>query len=71
MGETYGETLEEQRETLAMIHRQADKMSQLIDQLLRITRLDQGTELARRERGGSGPPWPGRCVPRAPGPRIA
>lgn len=21
--------------------------------------------------GGSGPPWPGRCVPRAPGPRIA
>lgn len=49
-GETYGETLEEQRETLAMIHRQADKMSQLIDQLLRITRLDQGTELARRER---------------------
>ena len=49
-GETYGETLEEQQETLAMIHRQADKMSQLIDQLLRITRLDQGTELARRER---------------------
>ena len=32
-----------------MIHRQADKMSQLIDQLLRITRLDQGTEAARRE----------------------
>ena len=50
-GETYGETLEEQRETLAMIHRQADKMSQLIDQLLRITRLDQGTELARRDNG--------------------
>lgn len=47
--ETYGETPEEQRETLAMIHRQADKMSQLIDQLLRITRLDQGTEAARRE----------------------
>ena len=65
-----GETLEEQRETLAMIHRQADKMSQLIDQLLRITRLDQGTELARRERW-IWPPWPGRCVPRAPGPRIA
>lgn len=48
-GETYGETPEEQQETLAMIHRQANKMSQLIDQLLHITRLDQGTELAQRE----------------------
>ena len=48
--EKYGETPEEQRETLAMIHRQADKMSQLIGQLLSITRLDQGTETARREK---------------------
>lgn len=48
-GEKYGETPEEQQETLAMIHRQANKMSQLIDQLLRITRLDQGTELTQLE----------------------
>ncbi|HIY05615.1 MAG TPA: HAMP domain-containing histidine kinase [Candidatus Evtepia faecigallinarum] len=48
--EKYGETPEEQRETIAMIHRQADKMSQLIGQLLSITRLDQGTETARREK---------------------
>ena len=47
--EKYGEGPEEQRETLEMIHRQADKMSQLIGQLLSITRLEQGTETARRE----------------------
>lgn len=42
--EKYGDTLEEQRESLAVIHRQADKMSALIGQLLSITRLDQGTD---------------------------
>ena len=48
--EKYGETPEEQRETLAMIHRQADKMTALIGQLLSITRLDQGTDMVHRER---------------------
>ena len=47
--EKYGETPEEQRETLAMIHRQADRMAELIQQLLSITRLDQGTEGLRLE----------------------
>ena len=47
--EKYGETLEEQRETVAIIHRQANKMSTLIGQLLSITRLDQGTGVARQE----------------------
>ena len=48
--EKYGETPEEQRETLAMIHRQADKMSVMIGQLLNITRLDQGADVAHLER---------------------
>ena len=47
--EKYGETPEEQQETLAMIHRQADRMASLIQQLLTITRLDQGTEGLRLE----------------------
>lgn len=47
--EKYGETPEEQRETLAMIHRQADRMAELIQQLLSITRLDQGAEGLRLE----------------------
>ena len=47
--EKYGDTPEEQRETLAMIHRQADKMSALIGQLLSITRLDQGTDTSHWE----------------------
>ncbi|MCI8477999.1 MAG: HAMP domain-containing histidine kinase [Oscillospiraceae bacterium] len=47
--ERYDETLEERRETIAMIHRQADKMSQLISQLLSMTRLEQGTELTKLE----------------------
>ena len=47
--EKYGDTPEEQRETLAMIHRQADKMSALIGQLLSITRLDQGTDASHWE----------------------
>lgn len=44
--EKYDETPEERQETLAMIHRQAVRMSDLITQLLNMTRLDQGTELA-------------------------
>lgn len=44
--EKYDETPEERQETLAMIHRQAVRMSDLITQLLSMTRLDQGTELA-------------------------
>ena len=47
--EKYGDSPEEQRETIAMIHRQADRMSALIGQLLSITRLDQGTEAVRLE----------------------
>lgn len=76
--EKYGETPEEQRETIAMIHRQADKMSQLIGQLLSITRLDQGTETARREKVDltdlartvcAEGPWPaGRLALEADGP---
>lgn len=49
-GLKYDETPEERRETLTMIHRQAVRMSSLISQLLRMTRLEQGTELARLER---------------------
>lgn len=48
--EKYDETAEERQETLSMIHRQAGKMSDLISQLLSMTRLEQGTELARLER---------------------
>lgn len=45
--EKYDETLEERRESIAMIHRQADKMSRLISQLLSMTRLEQGTEAVK------------------------
>lgn len=48
--EKYGETPEEQKETLEMIHRQADKMAVLIGQLLSMTRLDQGTGIAPQDR---------------------
>ena len=48
--EKYEETPEEHLETISMIHRQADKMSRLIGQLLSITRLDQGTEAAHQEK---------------------
>lgn len=41
-GLRYAETPEEYRESLEMIHAQADKMAGLIDQLLRMTRLEQG-----------------------------
>lgn len=40
----YEETPEERAETIDMIYRQAVKMSDLISELLSITRLDQGTE---------------------------
>ncbi|MBQ6930023.1 MAG: HAMP domain-containing histidine kinase [Oscillospiraceae bacterium] len=40
----YDETEEERRETLDMIHRQTEKMSVLIQQLLSMTRMEQGTE---------------------------
>lgn len=43
----YEETPEERAETIDMIYRQAVKMSDLISQLLNITRLDQGTESAK------------------------
>ncbi len=44
--EKYDETPQERLETILMIHRQADKMTSLISQLLSMTRLEQGTELA-------------------------
>lgn len=40
----YDETEAERRETLEMIHRQSVKMSELISQMLTMTRLEQGTE---------------------------
>ncbi len=42
--EKYDETPNEYQETLAMIHRQADKMSVLISQLLSMTRMEQEIE---------------------------
>lgn len=42
--EKFDETPQERQETLSMIHRQAVKMTELISQLLQITRLDQGME---------------------------
>ena len=47
--EKFDETPEERAETIAMIHRQALRMSGLITQLLSMTRLDQGTEGAALE----------------------
>ena len=47
--EKFEETPEERAETIAMIHRQAERMSTLITQLLSITRLDQGTESTAME----------------------
>ncbi|MBQ3104785.1 MAG: HAMP domain-containing histidine kinase [Lachnospiraceae bacterium] len=43
-GMKFDETPEERGETLRMIHRQSVRMSELIAQLLSMTRLDQGTE---------------------------
>ncbi len=48
-GVKYDETPEERQETLAIIQRQAAKMSDLIAQLLRLTRLEQGAESAALE----------------------
>lgn len=45
-GMKYDETPEERQETITMIHRQAEKMSNLVSELLSMTRLDQGTERA-------------------------
>ncbi|MBQ7016415.1 MAG: HAMP domain-containing histidine kinase [Firmicutes bacterium] len=42
--EKYDETPEERRETIEMIHRQANRMTKLIQQLLSMTRMEQGTE---------------------------
>lgn len=42
----YDETPEEQKESVLMIQRQAEKMSVLVAELLQMTRLDQGTERA-------------------------
>lgn len=47
--EKYDETAEERQETITMIHRQAERMSLLIEQLLSMTRLEQGIELAHLE----------------------
>lgn len=47
--EKYDETPEERQETISMIHRQADRMSELISRLLSMTRLEQGTEQPRME----------------------
>ncbi|MCD7769897.1 MAG: HAMP domain-containing histidine kinase [Oscillospiraceae bacterium] len=47
--EKYDETPEEREETITMIHRQAVRMSDLIAQLLSMTRLEQGTEIAKPE----------------------
>lgn len=46
---TFEETPEERAETMEMIYRQTLRMSDLITQLLSITRLDQGTEGAALE----------------------
>ena len=48
--EKYEDSPEEHLSTIAMIHRQADKMSLLIGQLLSITRLDQQTDIACQEK---------------------
>ena len=39
-----GDTPEEWRENIEMIHRQAERMAKLITQLLQMTRMEQGTE---------------------------
>lgn len=47
--EKFDETAEERQETISMIHRQADRMSKLISQLLSMTRLEQGIDPAHLE----------------------
>lgn len=46
----FDETEEDRRETIEMIYRQGKRMSEMISQLLSMTRLEQGTEAVRRER---------------------
>lgn len=48
--EKYDETPEDHQETISMIHRQADKMANLISQLLSMTRIDQEIESTHMER---------------------
>lgn len=48
--EKYDETPEDHQETVAMIHRQADRMASTISQLLSMTRLEQGIESASMEK---------------------
>ena len=45
----HGETMEDYREAISVISRQAEKMSLLISRLLDITRLDLGTQKLKRE----------------------
>ncbi|HIZ78863.1 MAG TPA: HAMP domain-containing histidine kinase [Candidatus Lachnoclostridium stercorigallinarum] len=45
----HGSTVEDYREAISVIHRQAEKMSLLISRLLDITRLDLGTQKLKRE----------------------
>lgn len=45
----YDETEQDRQETLAMIYRQAVRMSDMISQLLNMTRLEQGTEQVHME----------------------
>lgn len=45
----YDETEEDRQETIAMIYRQAVRMSDIISQLLNMTRLEQGTEQVHME----------------------
>ena len=47
--EKYDETPEDHAETVSMIHRQADKMSKLVSQLLSMTRMEQGIESTKME----------------------
>ena len=47
--EKFDESPEEQRETIQTVYRQGKKMSALINQLLQMTRLDQGTEKLNME----------------------
>lgn len=48
--EKYDETPEERLETIQTIHRQSKRMAALINQLLQMTRMAQGTELAHLEK---------------------
>ena len=48
--EKYDDAAEEYKESISMIHRQADKMSLLVAQLLSISRIEQGTENIKMEK---------------------